>query len=107
MAVLRAVIVFIVVIIILSFSLLNSSFYVNINLFGKIYTTRLVFLMFYAFIFGFAALFIFSIVREIELHSRLRKKEKENRQLLEELTELRNLPLGIEEEEKPKKRKAK
>lgn len=107
MAVLRAVIIFIVVIVILSFSLLNSSLYVNINLFGKIYTTRLIFLMFYTFIFGFASLFFFSIIREIELHQRLRKKEKENQQLLEEITELRNLPLGIEEEEKSKKKEPK
>jgi len=107
MAVLRAIIILIVVIVILSFSLPNSNLYVTINLFGKIYTVRLIFLMFYAFIFGFASLFFFSIVREIELHQRLRKKERENQQLLEEVTELRNLPLGIEEEEKPKRKGSK
>jgi uncharacterized integral membrane protein len=67
----------------------------------KIFEGPLIYFLFSAFVVGTLVWFLVSIFHVLQLHTKIRSAEKENRKLVEELTALRNLPLEEEIEETP------
>jgi uncharacterized integral membrane protein len=80
------------------FMMLNTQTIVDVDIFGHVIEGIPLFMMcFYAFIAGMVFVLIFALADEIALRTNLHKLRKENKNLRQELTALRNLPF---EEEK-------
>jgi uncharacterized protein HemY len=82
----------------IGFMILNSQVNVDIDLFGhRIFNISLSMVCLYAFVAGMVFVLIFALADEIILRTHLYRSNKENRELKQELSALRNLPF---EEEK-------
>jgi uncharacterized protein HemY len=92
--------IFIVVVIgfAIGFMILNAQLKIDIDVFGhKIFDISLSMVCLYAFVAGMVFVLILALADEIVLRTNLHRSNKENKQLKEELSALRNLPF---EEEK-------
>jgi len=92
--------VFVIIVIgfMIGFMVLNADSKVNLDIFGqKIANISLSMVCFYAFIAGMVFVLIFALADEIVLRSSVHRLLKENKNLRDELSALRNLPF---EEEK-------
>lgn len=92
--------IFVIIVIgfMIGFMVLNSDSKVNLDIFGqKLLNVSLSMVCFYAFIAGMVFVLIFALADEIVLRSSVHRLRKENRNLRDELSALRNLPF---EEEK-------
>jgi uncharacterized integral membrane protein len=67
----------------------------------KTYHGPLIYFLFAAFVVGTLVWFLVSIFHVLQLHSKIRSVERENKKLVSELTALRNLPLNEEASEAP------
>ncbi len=92
--------IFVIIVIgfMIGFMVLNADSKVNVDIFGqKIVNISLSMVCFYAFIAGMVFVLIFALADEIVLRSSVHRLRKENKNLRDELSALRNLPF---EEEK-------
>ncbi len=92
--------IFVIIVIgfMIGFMVLNSEAKVDLDIFGqKIFGVSLSIVCFYSFLTGMVFVLIFALADEIVLRSSLHRLRKENKNLREELSALRNLPF---EEEK-------
>lgn len=82
----------------IGFMILNSQIKVDVDLFGnRIFDISLSMICLYAFVAGMVFVLIFALADEIVLRTHLYRANKENEELKQELSALRNLPF---EEEK-------
>ncbi|KPJ73897.1 hypothetical protein AMJ52_02720 [candidate division TA06 bacterium DG_78] len=82
----------------IGFMILNSQTKVDVDLFGhRIFDISLSMVCLYAFVAGMVFVLIFALADEIVLRTYLYRANKENKELKQELSALRNLPF---EEEK-------
>jgi len=92
--------IFVIIVIgfMIGFMVLNADSKVNIDIFGqRVVNISLSMVCFYAFIAGMVFVLIFALADEIVLRSSVHRLRKENKNLRDELSALRNLPF---EEEK-------
>jgi uncharacterized integral membrane protein len=101
MWIIRYAIAAVLIIALLGFTIQNSYQRVVINIGAKTYdNVPLIFVIFIAFCVGIIFWFVISVVQYLRLSSQLVEQKKKLRNLGEELTTLRNLPLE-EPDEKP------
>lgn len=91
--------IFIVVVVafLIGFMIINAQTKVDADLFGyRIFDISVSMVCFYAFVAGMVFVLIFALADEIVLRTNLYRASRENKNLKQELSALRNLP--IEEE---------
>jgi uncharacterized integral membrane protein len=101
MWIVRYAIAAVLIIALLGFTIQNSYQRVIVNIGAKTYdNVPLIFVIFIAFCVGIIFWFVISVVQYLRLSGQLAEQKKKLRNLGEELTTLRNLPLE-EADEKP------
>ncbi len=94
MWVLRVLILMLIIIIIIGFSIYNSSQKVTVNLFGHYYNeVPMIFVSYWAFVVGMLVSFILGITYYLKIHGELSQQKKETKRLLDEIKALRNMTL--------------
>lgn len=97
----RFFLIIVIIILVIGFSIYNSAETVDVNLFGKVYIdVPMIYLAFWAFVIGMLISFLLGITHYLKFQSELREQKKENKNLMEEITTLRNIPLEEDIEEK-------
>jgi len=96
----RFFLIIVVIIAVVGFSIYNSSETVEVNLFGlwMYVDVPMIYITFWAFVVGLLVSFLLGITHYLKVQSDLREQRKENRNLMEEITTLRNIPLEDMEE---------
>ncbi|KPL00752.1 MAG: hypothetical protein AMJ90_07760 [candidate division Zixibacteria bacterium SM23_73_2] len=96
----RFFLIIVVIIAVVGFSIYNSSETVEVNLFGlwMYVDVPMIYIAFWAFVVGLLVSFLLGITHYLKVQSDLREQRKENRNLMEEITTLRNIPLEDMEE---------
>ena len=102
MWVLRIFLILVIIFLVVGFGVYNSSVTVSVSLFGFItyYDIPMIYVAFWSLVVGMVISFLLSISYYLKVHSKLRAQRKENKNLMEEITTLRNLPLEDVEDEK-------
>lgn len=95
----RLLLLLFVVMVIIGFSIYNSSEKVAVNLITARYAeVPMIFVAYWAFVIGMLVSFILGVSYYLRSSNQLREQQKENRRLLTELTALRNRPIEEAEE---------
>ena len=100
MWVLRIFVILVIIFLVVGFGVYNSSVTVSVNLFGFVKYTDIpmIYVAFWSLVVGMVISFLLSISYYLKVQSGLRAQRKENKNLMEEITTLRNLPLEDVEE---------
>ena len=101
MWVLRIFVILLIIVLVIGFGIYNSDVRISVNFFGKDYVEiPMIYVVFWALVIGMVVSFLLSISQYLKVQSELRAQRKENKNLMEEITTLRNFPLEDVEEEK-------
>jgi uncharacterized integral membrane protein len=101
MWVLRILVILLIIVLVIGFGIYNSDVRISVNFFGKNYVEiPMIYVAFWALVIGMVVSFVLSISQYLKVQSELRVQKKENKNLMEEITTLRNFPLEDVEEEK-------
>lgn len=101
MWVLRIFVILLIIVLVIGFGIYNSGVTIAVNFFGKQYVEiPMIYVAFWALVIGMVISFLLSISYYLKVQSELRAQRKENKNLMEEITTLRNLPLEDVEEGK-------
>lgn len=101
MWVLRILVILLIIVLVIGFGIYNSDVRISVNFFGKDYVEiPMIYVVFWALVIGMVVSFLLSISQYLKVQSELRAQRKENKNLMEEITTLRNFPLEDVEEEK-------
>jgi len=97
---LRFFLIIVIIILVIGFSIYNSAETVEVNLFGiMMYVdVPMIYIAFWSFVVGLLVSFLLGITHYLKVQSELREQRKENKNLMEEITTLRNIPLEDMEE---------
>jgi uncharacterized integral membrane protein len=101
MWVLRIFVILLIIVLVIGFGIYNSGVTITVNFFGKDYVDiPMIYVAFWSLVVGMLISFLLSISYYLKVQSELRAQRKENKNLMEEITTLRNFPLEDVEEGK-------
>lgn len=101
MWVLRIFVILLIIVLVLGFGIYNSDVRVSVNFFGRDFVeVPMIYVAFWSLVVGMVISFFLSISYYLKVQSELRAQKRECKNLMEEITTLRNLPLEDVEEDK-------
>ena len=95
----RLLLTFLIVILVVGFSIYNASEKVTVRLLQHTYAeVPMIFVAYWAFVVGMLVAFVLGVTYYAKMHGELAEQKKENKKLISELTSLRNVAIEEAEE---------